>query len=90
MWGKSIAAIVLGFPAAVAITGLLAYFGPGALEARTLPMLLLFFPIWVSTISITYLARSGWHAAGWLSLISVVGFGLLYFARMLHWVELPA
>lgn len=90
MWGKSFAAIVLGFPAAVAITGVLAYFGPGTLQARTLPMLLLFFPIWVSTISITYLARTAWRAAGWLSLISGVGFGLLYLARQLNWVVLPA
>lgn len=69
---------------------MLAFFGPGSLQARTLPILLLFFPIWVSTISVTYLARTGLHAALWLLAISVTGFSLLYFARALHWVGLPA
>lgn len=90
MWSKSLAAIVLGFPAAVAITGVLAFFGPGSLQMRTMPTLLMFFPIWVTTISVTYLARSGLRAAMWLLAISVAGFGLLYFARALQWVELPA
>jgi hypothetical protein len=90
MWTKSVAAIFLAFPAAVAITGLLAYLGPGSLQARTLPMLLLFFPIWVSTISVTFLARSGARAVMWLMLVCVLGFGLLYLARTLQWVVLPA
>ena len=90
MWSKSLAAIFLGFPAAVAITGLLAFLGPGSLQARTLPILLLFFPIWVSTISVTFLASTGLRAALWLMLVCVLGFGLLYLARNQQWVVLPA
>lgn len=90
MWSKSLAAIFLGFPTAVAVTGLLAFFGPGSLQARTLPMLLLFFPIWVSTISVTFLASTGLRAALWLMLVCVLGFGLLYLARNEQWVVLPA
>lgn len=90
MWTKSLAAIFLGFPAAVAITGLLAFLGPGSLQARTLPMLLLFFPVWVSTISVTFLASTGLRAALWLMLVCVLGFGLLYLARTQQWVVLPA
>lgn len=90
MWSKSVAAIFLAFPAAVAITGVLALFGPSSLQARTLPALLMFFPIWVSTISLTFLARSGLRAASWLMLVCVLGFGALYLAKTLHWVILPA
>lgn len=90
MWSKSLAAIFLAFPAAVAITGLLAFFGPGSLHSRTLPMLLLFFPIWVSAISLTFLARSGLRAALWLVLVCILGFGVQYLAKSLQWVVLPA
>lgn len=90
VWSKSLVAIFLAFPATVAITGLLALFAPGSLQARTLPTLLLFFPLWVSIISLTFLARSGLRAAAWLMLISVLGFGVLYLAKSTGWMALPA
>lgn len=90
MWGKSLAAIFLAFPAAVAITGVLALFGPGSLQPRTLPTLLLFFPLWVTVISLTFLARTGLRATLWLVSISVLGFGLLHVAKTIGWITLPA
>ena len=90
MWGKWLAAIFLAFPAAVAITGVLSLLGPGSLQARTLPTLLLFFPLWVTVISLTFLASSGLRAALWLVIISVLGFGLLHFAKTTGWMLLPA
>jgi len=90
MWTKSLVAIFLAFPAAVGITGLCALLGPGALEARTLPVLLLFFPIWTATISLTFLARSGLRAGAWMLAICVLTFGGQYAAKALHWVVMPA
>lgn len=90
MWGKSLAAIFLAFPAAVAITGLAALLGPGSLQTRTLPILLLFFPLWVTVISLTFLARSGWRAALWLVLICLLGFGALHVIKTMGWVALTA
>jgi hypothetical protein len=89
MWIKSLAAVFLAFFAAVAVTGVIALFGPGSLDARTLPALLLFFPVWTATISLTFLARTGMRAVSWLLGVSVVGFGLQYLATSLHWVALP-
>lgn len=88
MWGKSLAAIFLAFPAAVAITGLLALLGPSSLQVRTLPMLLLFFPLWVTVISLTFLARSGLRAALWLTVVSLLGFGALHAIKTMNWVVL--
>ena len=90
MWGKTLAAIFLAFPAAIAITGLLALLGPGDLSSRTLPILLLFFPLWVTVISLTFLARNGWRAAGWLGLICLLGFGAIHLIKTLGWVDFTA
>lgn len=90
MWGKSLAAIFLAFPAAVAITGLFALLGPGSLQARTLPILLMFFPLWVTLISLAFLARSGLRAALWLMLICLLGFGAIHMTKTLGWVAVTA
>ena len=87
---KSLVAIFLAFPAAVGITGFCALIGPGSLEARTLPVLLLFFPLWVATISLTFLARNGLRAALWMILICVLTFGSQYLLKSSHWVVFPS
>jgi hypothetical protein len=90
MWIKSLVAVCLAFPAAVAVTGVVALLGPGSLENRTLPVLLMFFPLWVAAISVPFLCRTGLRAALLLGSVCVVGFGLLHAAKSLHWVVLPA
>jgi hypothetical protein len=90
MWSKTLVAIFLALPAAVAVTGAFALLGPGSLATRTLPLLLLFVPAWVAAISLTFLARSGLRAAWWMLLVCVLGFGIQHLARSLHWVSLPA
>lgn len=90
MWSKALVATFLAFPAAVGITGLCALIGPGSLESRTLPVLLMFFPLWVATMSLTFLARTGLRAAMWMVLICALTFGGQYALKSLHWVVFPA
>lgn len=89
MWSKSLVAILLALPAAIAITGVLALFSPGSLQVRTLPALMMFLPIWVATICVAFVFQNGARAAFWLGVVCVVGFGLIHLARLLHWVVLP-
>lgn len=94
VWSKSCVAIFLALPAAVAITGVLALFSPGSLQVRTLPVLMMFVPIWVATICVVFVFQSGTRAAFWLGVVCVAGFGLIHMARLLHsvhtWVGLTA
>lgn len=88
MAGRTWAAVFLGFPASVAILAVLLMVAPGPLPVRTLPLLLLFFPIWVGVSSGAFLCRTGAAAFAWLGSITVVGFGALHTATALGWVEL--
>jgi hypothetical protein len=78
---KSLAALLLGMPLAVSLVGLLALWGPGALPERTLPALLLFFPVWVACICVPFWFRSGRGAWLWMGGLTVLGFGLIHLAR---------
>lgn len=90
MAGKTFAAIFLALPAAVALTGLLALLGPGSMQARTLPVLLLFFPLWIAAISASFAFGNGKQAILWMGTVSFLGCATLYAAKALQWVALPA
>ncbi|HSI48760.1 MAG TPA: hypothetical protein VLA61_10850 [Ideonella sp.] len=81
MWAKSMAAVLLGMPLAVAVVGLIALLGPGPLALRTLPSLLLFFPVWVVSISLPFWFRSGKAAWAWLGGATLLGFALLWWVK---------
>jgi len=72
MLSKSLVAILVALPAAIALTGALALLGPGTLQARTLPVLLLFLPVWVAAICVAFAFRSAVRAALWLGLVCVI------------------
>ena len=90
MWSKSLVAIFLALPAAVAITGVMVLLVPGSLQLRTLPVLMMFVPIWVAMICVTFLFRSGARAALWFGIICVTGFGLIHLAVGSGWMVLPS
>jgi hypothetical protein len=89
MWAKSLAAGLLGFPLAVGVVGLVALLGPGSWEARTLPMLLLFFPIWIGAIAAAFLFQTGLRAWAWMGGATALSFALLYLVKMIGLVSLP-
>lgn len=87
MIARACAALVLGFLLSVAICGLVALLWPGALTQHTLVILLLFFPLWMSMTSASFLFKSGRAAWLWLSLATCIGFGLLHLLKGLAVVE---
>lgn len=89
MWTKSLAAILLGLPAAIAWTALAALLWPGSLHRNTLPILLLVFPVWIGFMSFALCCRNGKRAWGWLSVLTCLGFALIHVVKTLHWVVLP-
>ncbi len=88
MWGRSLAAAVLGLPLSTLLVGLIALVWPGSLQANTLPWLLLSFPVWIGVMSLAFLCRSGLHAWLWLGGASVLCAGLLQLVKVLGWTEL--
>ena len=90
MWGKSLAAALLGLPLTVAIIGLVALLWPGDPTRTTLPWLLVSFPLWVAVMSLAFLARSGWRAWLWMGGATLLCFALIQAAKLLGWAELPA
>lgn len=89
MWGRSLAAGLLGFPLAVGLVGLLALLGPGSWEARTLPLLLLFFPLWVGAMAAAFLFRNGKRAWAWMGALTALCFALMYLVKTTGLVRLP-
>lgn len=77
MWAKSFAAVLLAPPLAVALVGLAALLSPD--QGRdTLPVLLMFFPVWMTLMALTYLFRTGLRAWLWMGAATVAGFALLH------------
>lgn len=91
MWGRSLAAALLGLPLTVGIVGLVALHWPGELTRVTLPWLLMSFPVWVAVMSVAFLFKSGLRAWLWMGGATLLCFGLIHVSRMLGWAtELPA
>lgn len=91
MWGKSLAAVLLGLPLSTGLVGLIVMLWPGPLQQHTLPWLLLSFPAWVGAMAWAFAFRSGLRAWLWMGGATVLCFGALYAARALGWTaELPA
>lgn len=91
MWGKSLAAALLGLPLSTGLIGLIALLWPGPLERHTLPLLLLSFPVWIGVMSAAFACRSGARAWLWLGGATVLVFAALYLLKAAGWAtELPA
>lgn len=91
MWGRSLAAALLGLPLTTGLIGLGVLMWPGELAINTLPWLLLSFPVWIGVMSLAFWFRSGTQAWLWLGGATTLCFGLIHLVRLLGWAaELPA
>ncbi|MFC3053107.1 hypothetical protein [Kordiimonas pumila] len=84
--GKASAGAILGFSFAIALSGLLAWFGPGGLLGGINKLqvnMWLVSPVWVAVLSICFLFKNGWSAWMWLGLLNCICFGALYGGRFL-------
>jgi hypothetical protein len=76
--GKTTAGAICGFVIALALSGLLVRFAPGAgIDAAKAETAMLFVPlVWTGVFSATYLFRNGLRAWLWLGAASVAALAL--------------
>lgn len=89
MWGKSTAAAFLGMPLAVMVVGLIALLSDDQ-RTTTLPLLLLFFLVWVGAMTIAFLFKTGLRAWLWMGGAVAVGFTALHFLKASGLVRIAA
>ncbi|MDP0501034.1 MAG: hypothetical protein Q7P63_13145 [Verrucomicrobiota bacterium JB022] len=86
-FGKVAAAVVLGFPLSVGLSGLLAYFGPGGVEAYAVDQIAMwsvaFF--WCPILAACFLFRDSLRAWLWLGGATVLTYALLFGGRALFY-----
>jgi hypothetical protein len=90
MWGKSLAALLLGLPLSTGLVGLIALLWPGPLEVHTLALLLWSFPVWIGVMAAAFACRSGTRAWLWLGGATLLCFGVLQACKLLGWTGVPA
>ncbi len=83
MIARCLAGTVLGFPLAGMLLALALHWLPEHGQHWLIPVLLLFFPLWVGVMAGSYMFRNG--ARAWLALGAANGlaFALLWLSR--HW-----
>ncbi len=81
MIGRCLAGILLGFPLAAAALSLLLHLLPRGGADYVIPLLILFFPLWIAVMIGAYLFRSG--ARAWLTLVAAnaIAYGALWLGR---------
>lgn len=80
MWGKSTAAVLLGMPLAVLVTGFAALLSSDQ-ASTTLPWLLVFFLIWIATMTCAFLFKTGLRAWLWMGGLTLAGYAALHFLK---------
>jgi hypothetical protein len=90
MWGKSLAAALLGLPLTAAFIGLVTLSWPGRSEVVTLPWMLMAFPLWIGIMATVFAARSGLRAWAWMGGLTVLGYALLHGLKWLGWIQVVA
>ncbi|KAF0814747.1 hypothetical protein IGB42_00802 [Andreprevotia sp. IGB-42] len=81
MWTKFTAGALLGFPLAVALTGLLIWLWPGVWISALIVGLLFFVPLWITAMTTSVLfprRRDAWLTLAGLNLIA---YALLFAAK---------
>ena len=65
---KGLAGLVLGLVIGIDVSGLLAWAGPGGIDAPGKYMVTMWavLPVWMLVLAFCFLFRSGWRAWAWL------------------------
>lgn len=82
-WLRIIGSLVLAFPLAVTITGLLAYLGPGGLtnDVKTQLAMWLITPLFLLPLSLVFFAKSAFRALSILFGLNLLASSLLWYLR---------
>ncbi|MYM36237.1 hypothetical protein GTP38_18045 [Duganella sp. FT94W] len=80
MWGKSTAAVFLGMPLAVLVTGVAALLSSDQVTT-TLPWLLVFFLVWIVAMTCAFLFKTGARAWLWMGGLTLAGYTALHFLK---------
>ncbi|GHD67803.1 hypothetical protein [Jeongeupia chitinilytica] len=83
MWGKLIAATVLGLPLSTFSVGAVLYAWPGPWQDGMVPGMLAILPVWLAVVAASPLFRSAPRAWGSLALATLAAFAALSAARTL-------
>ncbi|NID16609.1 hypothetical protein [Luteibacter yeojuensis] len=81
MLAKTFAGILLGLPLSMAVVSLAIWLWPHSSESVVIPMLMLFFPLWIGVMAATFLFRRGAHAWMWLAAANLAAFAALFLAK---------
>lgn len=81
MLARTFAGAILGFPLSIAIVALAIWLWPGSSEGVVIPLMMLFFPLWIGVMACTFLFRSGLRAWGWLVAANILAFAALLLAK---------
>lgn len=77
MLGKASAATFLGMPLAAGMVGILVLLLRDQ-RTWTLPLLLVFFLVWVGVMALAFQCRNGWRAWLWMGSATAGVYGLMY------------
>ncbi|MGN6094487.1 hypothetical protein HBF26_06890 [Luteibacter jiangsuensis] len=80
MLAKTFAGVLLGLPLSMALVSLAIWLWPHS-ESVVIPMLVLFFPVWIGIMAATFLFRSGPRAWAWLAAANAGAFAALFLAK---------
>ncbi|MYN05008.1 hypothetical protein GTP41_23205 [Pseudoduganella sp. DS3] len=80
MLGKASAAAFLGMPLAAGMVGILILLLRDQ-RSWTLPLLLLFFLVWVAVMAAAFQCRSGWRAWLWMGSATAGVYGSMYLLK---------
>ena len=80
---KTSAGLLAGFALALAITGILAWAGPGHIDTpdRVQFLMWMITPLWLLILALVFLCRSGWQAWGILLALNLIAWSAMHLIR---------
>ncbi|VVD59694.1 transmembrane lipoprotein [Pandoraea morbifera] len=81
MWSRTVAGLGLGFLAAIALCGAIAYLTPAGWQTAVIPVIALFPLVWLGLFAVVYASRNAGRAWIGLGATTVVAWVALLLAR---------
>ncbi|AJC22245.1 hypothetical protein [Pandoraea pulmonicola] len=81
MWSRTVAGLVLGFFAAIALCGAIAYLTPAGWQTAVIPVIALFPLAWLGLFAVVYASRTAMRAWVGLGATTLVAWAALLLAR---------